>query len=88
MKQQLVTHADILALWSRASDLATDLNVPYGRAHKWKQRKFIAPAYWDDLIVAASQRFDILLTYQQLQRGLNLVRGRKKVVDVVKKRAA
>lgn len=87
MKQQLVTHADILALWSRASDLATDLNVPYGRAHKWKQRGFIAPVYWDDLILVASQRFDIILTYQQLQRGLHLVRGRKKLA-VEKKRAA
>jgi len=90
MKQQLVTHAEILALWPRVSDLANDLNVPYGRAHKWKQRGYIAPVYWDELILLVAQRFGVSITLQQLTRGASIIRGKKKPAAAVreKKRAA
>ncbi|HTD72233.1 MAG TPA: GIY-YIG nuclease family protein [Steroidobacteraceae bacterium] len=73
----LVTHTDILALWPRVSHLAADLEVPYARAYKWTKREYIDAAYWDDLILAVAQRFNIVITHSQLMHGLRLVRPRR-----------
>lgn len=73
----LITHADIMALWPRITHLAADLKVPYGRAHKWTKREYIDPVYWDDLILFAAKRFNVVISHQQLTQGAALVRGRK-----------
>lgn len=60
------THAELLALWKRDSDLATSMQVPYTRARQWRSRGLLPPEYWPDFKVRLSELFKRDVSYEQL----------------------
>jgi hypothetical protein len=50
------TVADVIAAWPSVAELARDLGIPYPTVAAWKQRGFIRPEYWHDIVRAARRR--------------------------------
>jgi hypothetical protein len=47
-------------IWTKTTDLAADLGVPYTTAAAWKQRRSIPAKHFGALIVAAANRGETL----------------------------
>jgi hypothetical protein len=60
------THAELLALWKRDSDLAAAMQVPYTRARQWRARGLLPSEYWPAFIIQLAELFDRHVTYEQL----------------------
>lgn len=56
---------DIFGIWDPLTDMAHDLDLPYDRVAKWKQRGRIPSDAWAAVIEAAKSRGH-KLTFQQL----------------------
>lgn len=50
------TFQDLIAQWDTVAAFAVDVEVPYQRARKWRDRDNIPPAYWPRLISAARKK--------------------------------
>jgi hypothetical protein len=50
------TFSDVIGLWDSLSQLAADLDVPYGVAKQWRRRGSIPADRWVGLIDAAQRR--------------------------------
>ena len=50
------TFQDLIAQWDTVAAFAVDVEVPYQRARKWRDRNNIPPEYWPKLVSACRSR--------------------------------
>jgi hypothetical protein len=48
--------SEVLALWPTLSELAADLDLPYGVVKQWRRRNSIPSDKWQALVLAAQRR--------------------------------
>lgn len=72
------SHAELLALWERDSDLARSMNVTYTCARQWKERGRLPPEHWTDFIAQLDALFGRTVTYEQLTLAYKEARQAKR----------
>lgn len=69
MHDTLLSHADILNLWTGAGFLqrcSTDLGFPKSRVRQWRDRDSIPPRYWPRVIAVVREVHGVSITEAQL----------------------
>lgn len=60
------THRDIISLWPRLADFASDIGVPENTAKQMRTRNSINARYWPALVRAAQSRGIDGVTFEDL----------------------
>jgi len=90
---QKLTFSQIFQLWDdqgSGTTMAADMGMPRNRVRQWRNRHFIPPWYWPQLVEVIEQRFGWMITYRQLveasiERGNFIMRQRERSTETRRK---
>ena len=89
---QKLTFPEIISWWTELGEsaMARDMGMPHNRVRQWKNRHFIPPWYWPQLVAVIEARFGRLVTYRQLveasiERGDLVMQQRRRSADTRRK---